>query len=344
MSEIKKIHYFEWARAIGALAIVLLHLFSCELDNNDIASVGALRSIAYSDIQIVFTRWAVPIFIMITGALLLNPEKCMPYRKLWSYIRRMLLVLATFGYLFCLMEVFAETRQFGPTLFIRSFLNLIEGNSWSHMWYIYALIGLYILTPALKAFVGVSSQRELRIALIVLFLITSVIPSVNAVMDVEVTSFITLPVYVFYYLFGYYAATFMRLSRGVVGVGAVAGGLMAVVVTLSILLGYGYADWAYANYSALIVIYACFVFLMFKRFCNVPSAHRPVVKMLANYSFGIYIIHPLFINLIYKFTDAGMLMTFFPVISEMALYLLVVGASVGCVWLLKRIPGVRSLI
>lgn len=344
MSESKKINYFEWARAFGALAIVLLHLFSCQLDNNGVDAVGVMRAIVYSDIQIIFTRWAVPVFIMITGALLLNPEKSLPYRKLWSYIRRMLLVLATFGYLFCLMEVFAETKQVDPALFLRSFLNLIEGNSWSHMWYVYALIGLYILTPALKAFVGASSRHELRVALVVLLLITSVIPSINVVAGVGITSFITLPVYVFYYLFGYYAATFMKLSGIMAGIGAVAGALMVCAVTASIAVDCGYADWVYANYSALIVVYSCFVFLVFKRFCNTPVVRGSLVGKLASYSFGIYIIHPLFINLFFKFTDAGMLTVLLPGIGELALYLLVLGASVGCVWILKRVPGIQSLI
>ena len=69
-----------------------------------------------------------------------------------------------------------------------------------------------------------------------------------------------------------------------------------------------------------------------------------LVGKLASYSFGIYIIHPLFINLFFKFTDAGMLTVLLPGIGELALYLLVLGASVGCVWILKRVPGIQSLI
>lgn len=60
---------------------------------------------AYSDLEHFLVRlirnlmsWGVPVFVMITGSLLLNPEKELPLHKLFfKYIRRFVLVIAIFA-------------------------------------------------------------------------------------------------------------------------------------------------------------------------------------------------------------------------------------------------------
>lgn len=51
---------------------------------------------------------------MISGALLLNPGKTTGWKDVRRYERRMALVLATFGYLYCLLEQYSGTRQLAP--------------------------------------------------------------------------------------------------------------------------------------------------------------------------------------------------------------------------------------
>jgi surface polysaccharide O-acyltransferase-like enzyme len=49
-------------------------------------------------------RWAVPIFIMISGYLLLDPKKDITIKKIIKYINRMILILLTFGFFYCILE------------------------------------------------------------------------------------------------------------------------------------------------------------------------------------------------------------------------------------------------
>ena len=50
--------------------------------------------------------WAVPCFLMVSGALLLNPAKEIPLKKLFGkYIKRMFLALLIFTFIFQLFDI-----------------------------------------------------------------------------------------------------------------------------------------------------------------------------------------------------------------------------------------------
>ena len=99
-----KIGYFEWARALGAQAIVALHVqVACALSQS-LSDAHAMSLFVEAEILVPLTRWAVPVFFMISGALLLDPERQMGWRKVGRHVWRLALVLLTFGLAFCLME------------------------------------------------------------------------------------------------------------------------------------------------------------------------------------------------------------------------------------------------
>lgn len=73
-NESRRINEFEWLRVFAAGAVVMIHVLAGISDNVSVADVGIVRASAWGIVQVVI-RWAVPVFLMITGALLLNPEK-----------------------------------------------------------------------------------------------------------------------------------------------------------------------------------------------------------------------------------------------------------------------------
>ncbi|MDY5272483.1 MAG: acyltransferase [Tractidigestivibacter sp.] len=205
----KTILCFEWARGFAAAMVVLLHVTQGIMANYPISVIGKSRAIVWTVTQFLLTRWAVPVFLMIPGALLLNPEKQTSWKDVWRYERRVALVLAAFGYIFCLMEQYAGTRQLSPELFGISALNLLSGRSWSHLWYLYAMMGIYVLLPMVKAYASSVGPEDLRIFLIILFVLTVCIPSLNSALSTAIDTLIWLPSYLFYFLLGYYAFNYI---------------------------------------------------------------------------------------------------------------------------------------
>ena len=134
---------------------MLLHSIYGWIDNVDVNSISNIRYILDINILSIFVRTGVPIFLMISGVLLLDPDKKLNFDKILKYIIRMLLVLVIFGFGYCLIDQFFVYKFSNiPSLFINSIVNLLSGKSWAHMWYIYYLIGIYVITPIIRTFIS----------------------------------------------------------------------------------------------------------------------------------------------------------------------------------------------
>lgn len=57
-----RVWYLDWLRAFACLAVVLIHCLTIYLDNTSVAEVGEVRAIVWTEIHVVFARWAVPFF------------------------------------------------------------------------------------------------------------------------------------------------------------------------------------------------------------------------------------------------------------------------------------------
>ena len=118
-------------------------------------------------------RWAVPVFFMITGWLVLAPGKQVGAAKALRNVARFLVLLLAFALLravweggFSLGSILAGGRSF------------LAGESWKHMWYLYELVGIWLLMPVLSAFVRFADDACWMLVLGALFYATSIAPFV----------------------------------------------------------------------------------------------------------------------------------------------------------------------
>lgn len=97
----ERISYINTLRLICALSVVLLHTSAGLLDNTLVAEQNLFVFGFYKDI----TQFSVPVFVMISGCLFLNPNKVVSYKVLLKkYVRRIALALFVFGFPMCLIE------------------------------------------------------------------------------------------------------------------------------------------------------------------------------------------------------------------------------------------------
>lgn len=188
-----RIYAFDFMRAYFCLMIILLHVESA-WKSDSFGSVayyemGAVRAAFDSAVVAVLVRTAVPIFFMISGALFLNPSNGVSLSTISRHIRKILTTLCLFGYLFALMEIVFVNRRLGVSDFGAAFLNLLQERTWAHLWFLYVIIGLYILTPVLWAWIKSASPRELRIGAAVALILFSAIPTVNKCSGLRITTF-----------------------------------------------------------------------------------------------------------------------------------------------------------
>ena len=337
---------FEYLRAFACLFIILLHtLYSTTLMYADAFTPGRA---AIADAVMNNLMWAVPCFLMVTGALLLPPEKEISVKTVWrKYIARVVRAIAVFGLAFVLLEMAFTPEKRTGAYFLRGLYRIFTGDIWSHMWYLYCLVGLYILLPFFKMITARSDERTLRYLLIVCFVFLSVLPQLE---EWGVRCGFSIPVatiYPFWLLLGYYLHRYGRARSGLTCALLLIGSTAAIT-----LLTLAQARWALPvdglfGYSSCLVIAqaAGLAGLFFRLKPGEDTRLTRLVSRVDARSFGVYLIHMCFVRLLYKHLH------FDPFAFGPAWFggvLLVVLAAFAlaylCDWALKKIPFFRGIL
>lgn len=333
-------HYIHCVRVIATLAVILLHTATGGVfeDFGQERTFENLVPMVYKHLQ----TWSVPAFLLISGALFLSPNKIIDYGTLFrKYVKRLVLALLVFG----LPMTMGETILAGQST---SFLEVVAtgvkewllGHTWAHMWYLYLLIGLYLMTPVVKPFFNRAAKSEIRISLAIMFIACSVLPLLQSY-DIENINYLTsLSPYLFIYVLGYYLQ--WRLDYTNVRFNTITSVVIFLISLLSIIIracsgqGNGYGDPA-------CVLMAASLFVLFRQM-NVTSS---LAEKLSPYCFGVYLIHPIFINLSYKVLHLTPLHVLdgISVGVKIPLFFSVFAAlSFACAYFLMKIPFLRKHI
>lgn len=115
----------------------------------------------------------------------------------------MTVVLLTVGSVFAWMEIYFTTKSLAPSGFLIALWNTVQGETWKHLWYLYTLIGLYLIMPVVKSFFNNLSLKELDVFLILSFFFGSIMPTISSLTGVKLG--VTLPICsisLFYFMMG----------------------------------------------------------------------------------------------------------------------------------------------
>ena len=285
---------FDFLRVVAAFAVVWLHT-SAQKFYTCYPSVEWVARNSYDSL----VRWAVPIFVMISGSLFLDYRKKIEIKILYSKnITRIALIFFFWSVVYTVYEGVGE----------KSFLGLAVTivNGPFHFWFLKTLIGLYIAVPILRAIV-VDKKIEryfICLSLVTAFFIPMLFPLIGFVSDVgrnlaekyynEFGINIALG-YVGYFVLGHYLAnnnikkTVKRIIciLGILSVFAV--GILTFLVSSRIGAPY---EFFYEYLNVFTLFEAVALFILIKEIEIAPKYH-PVLLTASKLSLGIYIIHPL---------------------------------------------------
>lgn len=258
---------------------------------------------------------AVPMFVMISGALLLDKAKNYAnasefYKKRLAKIGVPLIFWSVFYYASLILFKLKPLSVKGA---IADFLFL---DMFYHLYFMYIILGLYMITPFLKVYINNVSIEEIKKTIYSLFtysitaiIVLHIFPSKLSYWSVFTVFIPFLP----YYVAGYYLNS-INIQYKVQSLAY----LYVAVIILS--LPTKFIAWNLANstqniwiskyfsdaLSINIVLLSILFFILFKQsknlllFKNYPwiASH---LREIAKYSFGIYLIHPIVIFILNKF-------------------------------------------
>ena len=297
MTRQTSIDSFRYIRVLACFGIVILHsLFASNVYFEDTITAGQLFGSKTAEHLLM---WPVPCFLMVTGALLLDPEREITLGKITGkYLRRILIALVVFTLIFQILDYMAGDQQ---TIISGWLANLFLGHSWAHMWYFYLLAGLYLMMPLYRIITKHAEDKLIWYLIGLILLFVSLIPLLEFA-GIEIAFYIpTQVIYPVYLFMGY--MLFKSLQEAYIGIGLAALSTAAIVM----LCVYEYKVSAGADHVAMEVLYdyaspfvvaqSAGVFILFNKIKRPAGA---LLRSLDECSFGIYIIHMIGIRAIMK--------------------------------------------
>lgn len=159
----------------------------------------------FANIYDSIARVSVPLFVMLSGALLINKNDNLKtfFKK---RLKRILLPWIFWGTILLLIS--------GPKIDIYNFKTILMENFLSGFWFMPMIAGIYLATPIIKKFAVNATKNELKYFLTIWFLIASLIPSSKALFSIDISfinpSWVT---YLGYFVGGYYIVHRSKISK-----------------------------------------------------------------------------------------------------------------------------------
>ncbi len=151
-SKPNRIIAFDFLRIIAILFVITIHTTAPTFYAYPIKSGGFLLATLLNSIS----RPAVPIFVMISGALMLDERKQISNKKIFKKSLYLLLILFGWSIFYASISLIISPPQTGFS--ISSFIKAILLGHY-HLWFLYMLIGLYLFTPILRLFVKKANSK-----------------------------------------------------------------------------------------------------------------------------------------------------------------------------------------
>ena len=287
-----RISQFSYTKAIACFAVVLLHCFNnARVYHADIIS-AAQETAAYAACAALM--WAVPAFLMVTGALLLDRDRVIPLPKLLGkYFARVLIALIVFTGIFTVIKHDPAAETGIGQEFIEG---LLHNHCMAYLWYLYLMLALYLLMPLFKAIVNRLSDRQLWLAASAVLVICSMLP-LAGYFGIEAAAYLptwaVYGVYLFLGLLLYRHRPDWRMAAALFVTCTVALPLITVRLAPTDIDPSGLTSY---NSPLVVLQSACFFSLMLA----IKREAGDIINSIDRCTFGIYLIHMIFVRITMK--------------------------------------------
>ena len=334
----EKNYNLELIRMISFILVIAIHVsnYYCRA-YGEITQGEYLFSLATDTLA----RLSVPSFFMISGALLLGREETVD--KHLRRVGRFCIALVVWSAVYYVWNIYYMKTAF-------DLKEILYVPAEAHLWYLYAMIPIYLVLPFFQI---ICRHMDLRLEKVFFCVTTGWVLFNFLLWIMGGEAYYDLPIigdriYAWYLFAGYFIYKYRRHIR-------ISQRMLLVICGLSMAATFG-ITWGVTAYtgthyedalsyiSPTVVIAAMAFFLFMLRLGNthvqLRGKTKRVIDLFCGCSFGIYLIHILFLDNYKKYMEPSDLSAWIAVPCLIAVITL---ASFVCVWLMRRTKAGRKI-
>lgn len=338
----ENIQWLDSLRTFATFGVILIHISSSIIN---ISFNKSMENWWVGNFLMSATRFAVPMFLLLSGATMLGRE----YDLKEFYRKRLMRVVVPFLFwiiVYFFFRYFTLHTKTPPVGFsqITSWagkLFISEGVS-KHFWYIYMIVFIYLFVPLLTKITKVVPLKYFPFLLIVWFLLASYCTRFPANMYLF-TDLGRIAKYFLYmgYLFAGWYLTYHISTNKKVKISAFIVFLSTIIYAMFTVyfksVGTEHTDQSIYNYMSYnTIIQAVSLFILIKGTSVKNKMLDFLNKEISGYSFGIYLVHIMIIGIL---ADHGIFWTMAnPLVSIPLIFSIVLIISYGIIYALRKFP------
>ncbi len=330
----------DFLRTAAAFTVVLLHVSATVVLNRpDISTSGWW----IGNVVNALTHWSVPVFVMISGALLLSGLSNIEPRTFYRHRAVRLAIPLIFWTIFYIAIQAYIDGKFDLMVFVKK---LIAGQPYFHLWYLYMIVGIYLMTPFLGIFVQASSRTTLILFCLFTFTLSSLETILAILFKGGGNTFLSLFLpYISYFVCGHLFNTGdMPYSSRKIAFLTIFLGVFLALAAGAAYPFLGPKTWAvmYSNFNPLVILISLACFQLGRSIQITSTRAKMAIHRVAPLTLGIYLIHPFWLD---RLSEVGLDgFTFHPLIGIPLTFCTAVSLSMLSIALLTRIPWVKSTV
>lgn len=279
----KNYFWIDLLKMVAAFSVIILHVsvpLTIDVSNTDIFQVGVFYN--------SFVRFSVPIFVMVSGVLLLSK-----HQDLGLFLKKR---FSRIIYPFLFWSIIYLLIKINYNLPIKEVLlysiSQFRSGTEYHLWYIYMLIGLYLFIPILSKWSINASKKEMMYFLSIwVFILLLDLPGfVKLFTRVDFRYFSG---YIGYLVLGTFLHRYIKPnSRGLSMLLFFVGTLVTFLATYFLSINSHTFNSQYFNFLSInVAIVATGIFLLCKDLVVQKGIVEKTITTISKYSYGIYLSH-----------------------------------------------------
>lgn len=318
-------------RSISMIMVILIHVANCYC-----RSFGDINNLSYifSVFINIFSRISVPIFFMISGTLLVRKD--FDKNKYLKRLFKLLIPIIIWNIIYLVWEYF----YLGITY--KNLLHLLVEPYRKHLWFLYTLIVLYSLQPLLSALMDYFDRnKKIRYISLLLWIVLCNLCFIYT----DLTDSLSLFCYGGYFIIGRYLyESYGMNKKKLSNVLLIVSFFIVLIVDVYLSYKLSFKEHMFYNvyysYRGIFVMILSFISFIFVLQNMKSKKTNDFISLLCTYSFGIYLIHGIFLDITIKTVGCDII----SIIGIPLHSLFVFCASLFSLMLINKIPKVGKYL
>lgn len=334
--------WLDTSRIISIFAVILLHSAAGIIMTNEIGTTNWWTGNLYDS----SVRWCVPVLVMLSGALLLDRQKNEDIKKFYFKRLSRIFIPTVFWSIFFLLWTATKGLVTGSPVTAGALIKKVSsGQPYYHMWFLYMIIFLYLFTPFSRKIIAGSSRIEIFIFIIFTFIIAAL----NAIVDTFFHAYSKVfPNWFLYFIPFFFIGHLIRTDEKKHSLPMLLAIFFSSIFLTAIGLyflskkeGLETGLYFYAYLSVTVIPMSISILYLLKHFWWF-TVNSNLIKKLSNLSLGVYLIHPVFLEIM-DYCGLNQI-NFNPITLIPSVTMIVFAFSLATAWLISRTPYLNRVI